>query len=220
MSDAIRKRTQLALQESEERFFGIFRSAMDAIVIMAEDRTITLFNPAAEAMFGCAASEVVGRPLDRFLSPELRDAIFESLEATRGEEGLPRYLWHPTGLKAVRENGEVFHVEASVSHYEASGKLLCAVTLRDIQKRREVEATLERLHRESGYLREEIRTEHDFAEIVGASPELSKVLKDLETVAPTDSTVLTCTRGGTTFKHSPSRRWGRTAGKSPSPTFP
>ena len=192
-----RKRAQHALHESEERFAGVFRSAIDAVVITEEDRTVTLFNPAAEAMFECAASEIVGRPLDRFLSPELRDAILESFEATRGEEGPSQYLWHPAGLKAVRENGEVVHVEASVSHYEASGRQLCALTLRDVNERRETEAALERLHGESRYLRDEIRTEHDFAEIVGASPELRKVLKDVETVAPTDSTVLISGETGT-----------------------
>ena len=192
-----RKRAERALQESEERFAGIFRSTLDAVFIIDEDRTVTLFNPAAEAMFGPTVSEVLGQPLDRFISPELRNAIFESFEATRGEEGHPRYLWHPAGLKAVRENGEVFHVEASVSQYEASGRLLNTVTLRDIQERRQAEATHERLHRESRYVREEIRTEQDFAEIVGASPELQKVLKDVETVAPTDSTVLIISETGT-----------------------
>ena len=192
-----RNRAQRALQESEERFAGIFRSTPDAVVIIDEDRTITLFNPAAEEMFGPTASEVLGQPLDRFISPELRGAIFESSEATRGEEGLPRYLWHPACLKAVRENGEVFHVEASVSRFEASGRPLCALTLRDIEERRGAEATLERLHRESSHLREETRTEHDFAEIVGASPELCKVLKDVETVAPADSTVLITGETGT-----------------------
>ena len=47
-----RNRAQRALQESEERFAGIFRSTPDAVVIIDEDRTITLFNPAAEEMFG------------------------------------------------------------------------------------------------------------------------------------------------------------------------
>ncbi len=117
-----------------------------AVVIMEEDGNVTLFNQTAEVMFGCTASAVLGRPLDRFLSPELRDAIFEPPEATRGGERLPRHLWHPAGLKAVRDNGEVFPVEASVSHYEASGRQLCALTLRDIQERREAEAELERLH--------------------------------------------------------------------------
>src|SRR3984885_11019178 len=52
-------------------------------------------------------------------------------------------------------------------------------------------ATLKaRLEKENTYLREEIRTEHNFEEIVGNSPALLAVLRGVEQVAPTDSTVL------------------------------
>ena len=47
------------------------------------------------------------------------------------------------------------------------------------------------------YLQEEIRTQHDFEEIIGNSPALRSVLQQLETVAPTDSTVLVVGETGT-----------------------
>ncbi len=47
-----------------------------------------------------------------------------------------------------------------------------------------------RLEKENIYLQEEIRTEHNFEEIVGNSPALLAVLRKVEQVAPTDSTVL------------------------------
>jgi formate hydrogenlyase transcriptional activator len=53
-----------------------------------------------------------------------------------------------------------------------------------------IEKLKEKLTQEKIYLEEEIRTEHNFDEIVGESPGLRRVLKELETVAPTDSTVL------------------------------
>src|SRR5262249_49274848 len=53
-----------------------------------------------------------------------------------------------------------------------------------------IEKLKEKLTREKVYLEEEIRTEHDFEEIVGESAALRRVLKEVETVAPTDSTVL------------------------------
>ncbi len=48
----------------------------------------------------------------------------------------------------------------------------------------------EQLEQENVYLRDEIRTEHNFEDIIGESAELKRVLKQLEIVAPTDSTVL------------------------------
>jgi formate hydrogenlyase transcriptional activator len=53
-----------------------------------------------------------------------------------------------------------------------------------------IERLKEKLEREKLYLEEEIRTESNFAEIIGESAALRRVLKEVETVAPTDSTVL------------------------------
>jgi formate hydrogenlyase transcriptional activator len=54
----------------------------------------------------------------------------------------------------------------------------------------QVQALQKKLEAENVYLQEEIRKEHNFEEIVGNSPALIGVLRKVETVAPTDSTVL------------------------------
>ena len=54
----------------------------------------------------------------------------------------------------------------------------------------QVEALKNRLEAENVYLQEEIRTQHNFNEIVGNSPVLLEALRRVERVAPTDSTVL------------------------------
>jgi formate hydrogenlyase transcriptional activator len=55
---------------------------------------------------------------------------------------------------------------------------------------REIAELKEKLNTEKLYLEDEIRTEHNFEEIVGQSSALKQVLKQVEIVAPTDSTVL------------------------------
>jgi formate hydrogenlyase transcriptional activator len=55
----------------------------------------------------------------------------------------------------------------------------------------------EKLTQEKVYLEEEIRTDNNFEEIVGESPELRRVLKQVETVAATNSTVLIIGETGT-----------------------
>ena len=55
---------------------------------------------------------------------------------------------------------------------------------------REIQALKDKLAKENAYLVEEVRTEHNFGEIVGESATLLRVLKEVETVAPTGSTVL------------------------------
>src|SRR5467141_4150464 len=55
----------------------------------------------------------------------------------------------------------------------------------------------EKLSQEKLYLEDEIRTEMNFAQIIGNSASLRRVLKNVETVAPTDSTVLIYGETGT-----------------------
>jgi len=61
----------------------------------------------------------------------------------------------------------------------------------------EVEALRRRLQDENVYLREEIRREHDFVEMVGSSPALLALLDRVDSVARTDATVLILGETGT-----------------------
>jgi formate hydrogenlyase transcriptional activator len=65
-----------------------------------------------------------------------------------------------------------------------------AVAVENALAFQEIAALKDQLAQEKAYLEEEARTEHHFGEIVGESPSLRRVLKNVETVAPTDSTVL------------------------------
>jgi transcriptional regulator with GAF, ATPase, and Fis domain/predicted ATPase len=61
----------------------------------------------------------------------------------------------------------------------------------------DLETLKNRLQAENVYLQEEIRTQHNFDEIVGNSPQLLEALGKVEKVAPTDSTVLVLGETGT-----------------------
>ncbi|HVH85820.1 MAG TPA: sigma 54-interacting transcriptional regulator, partial [Terriglobales bacterium] len=62
---------------------------------------------------------------------------------------------------------------------------------------REIRELKEQLAKEKLYLEDEIRTEMNFAQIIGNSGSLRRVLKQVETVAPTGSTVLIYGETGT-----------------------
>jgi formate hydrogenlyase transcriptional activator len=61
----------------------------------------------------------------------------------------------------------------------------------------QIAALTDKLAREKVYLEDEIRSELNFEEIIGKSEALRTVLQQVETVAPTDSTVLICGETGT-----------------------
>ena len=91
-----------------------------------------------------------------------------------------------------------------------------AVAVENALAFQQIGALNERLQRENVYLEEEVRAEHNFGDIVGESAALRRVLKEVETVAPTDSTVLICGETGTGKEliaralHELSPRQGRT----------
>jgi len=72
-----------------------------------------------------------------------------------------------------------------------------ALAVQNMQSYQEIASLKARLERENVYLREELRTEHNFEEIVGNSPALLRALNAVEQVAPTDSTVLIYGETGT-----------------------
>src|SRR6185436_1537581 len=67
----------------------------------------------------------------------------------------------------------------------------------DITERVLMEQEKARLEAQNTYLQEEIRTEHNFDEIVGNSPALLEVLRQVDQVAPADSTALIIGETGT-----------------------
>jgi formate hydrogenlyase transcriptional activator len=90
-----------------------------------------------------------------------------------------------------------------------------ALAIQNMQSFQEIDNLKARLEKENVYLREELRTEHNFEEIVGNSPALLKALHAVDQVAPTDSTVLIYGETGTGKElvaraiHSRSARNGR-----------
>jgi len=72
-----------------------------------------------------------------------------------------------------------------------------AIAVENALAYREISQLKEKLAREKLYLEEEIRSELNFDQIVGNSPALRHVLQLVETVAPSDSTVLLLGETGT-----------------------
>ncbi|NOT59206.1 MAG: GAF domain-containing protein, partial [Acidobacteria bacterium] len=72
-----------------------------------------------------------------------------------------------------------------------------ALAVKNALDYREIESLKNKLTEEKLYLEEEINTAYNFEEIIGSSPALRRILKQVETVAPTDSTVLIVGETGT-----------------------
>ena len=98
----------------------------------------------------------------------------------------PNRILGTLNLASLRD-GNFTQTDAEVLSQVASQ---IAIALENALVCREIEALKNQLAEEKLYLEDEIRTEYHFEEIVGESTALKRILKQVETVAPTDATVL------------------------------
>jgi formate hydrogenlyase transcriptional activator len=120
-----------------------------------------------------------------------------------GPFGVHSFCWLPL-TTAQRKLGTLAFVSKQPSAYVSTDVEFMqivanqvAVAIDNALAFQEIAALKDLLFKEKVYLEEEVRTEHNFEEIVGQSAALLKVLKEVETVAPTGSTVLIRGESGT-----------------------
>jgi len=119
------------------------------------------------------------------------------------EEGIQSYCVVP--LVAMGQSLGTFAVwsEAQNRYTQDDAELIrevanqVALAVANMTSYEEIASLKGRLEKENVYLQEEIRTEHNFEEIVGDSPPLLALLRRVDQVAPTDSTVLIYGETGT-----------------------
>jgi PAS domain S-box-containing protein len=132
-----------ALEESERRKAAILSTAIDAVITIDHTSTILEFNPAAEAMFGYTAAEVIGKPMDELIVPP-------SLRA-RHRRGMKRYVAGGEGpilgqrveLMAMRADGTEFPAELAIVPIHVEGPPLFTGHVRDLSERQRWEDELQ-----------------------------------------------------------------------------
>ena len=137
---------KLEITESEARFSDIVESMMDAIVVFDTDGRISLFNAAAERMFGLPADDSVGRDVRELVPEPLKqeslDRICQASESAQARaDATPSQ--HLVSLTGLRSNGEEFPIEATASCLDVGGKRTYTLIVRDISERKRAEAALQ-----------------------------------------------------------------------------
>jgi PAS domain S-box-containing protein len=191
------QRLKTALQEKEERLSHIIAGALDAIITLDAAGRITLFNSAAEQVFRCPAPAAIGQLFANFLSPGSQPVLDKYRQEPDSQRAGRTAFWLPEGLMALRADGEVFPIEATLSRVEAGGQPLYTLILRDINERKKSEAERHRLQGLNRYLQEEAWDETSLKEPIGDSPAFHTVMAVVHQVAGTDATVLVTGETGT-----------------------
>lgn len=179
-----------AYRESEAKLERIINSAMDAIITIDQAQNILLFNPAAEKMFRCRATDVIGQPLERLIPERFRTIHHQHVERFGATGVTSRTMGRELALYGLRSDGEEFPIDASISQLDHDGAKLLTVVLRDITARKAAEGALRAsnlklrelaVYVESAREAERIRIAREIHDDIAAT--LTAVKMDLVTMA-------------------------------------
>ena len=128
------------LRESEARYRELTEATLDAVVVADSQGRITLFNPAAERVFGFEGPEVVGRPLSLILvDPEIA-----RLGADTRPHDTPaaRLVGRTAELRGRRKDGGEFPLELSLSAVGEGEATQYIGSIRDLTERQRMRDVL------------------------------------------------------------------------------
>jgi diguanylate cyclase (GGDEF)-like protein/PAS domain S-box-containing protein len=131
------------LRESEERMYKLAEMAVDAMIIVDNNETVTFCNAAAEIMFGCTAAEITGQDFHRLFVPEWLLATAKQGFDDFREQGTGPLIGKRTEVVAFRKNGSEFPLELSVSALNIKGKWHAIGIMRDITERKQLETGIQ-----------------------------------------------------------------------------
>jgi PAS domain S-box-containing protein len=114
---------------------AIFQNAADGIIMIDDTGKIEALNPAAVAIYGHPANEVVGKNGKFFSPPGQPDLLGLAMSRTEFlETGCLR-----TEAERMRKDGSMFPAELAISEYYHAGRRKLIVIVRDISERRKIE---------------------------------------------------------------------------------
>ncbi len=132
-----RKRAEVELRESEEKYRVLFENAHDAIFLLKGARFVE-WNSQTLRMFGCTGAQLKGEQIYRFISRHKSDSGEDSKAVALEKFNAVLYgeaqfsIW-----KMTRYDGEVFDAETGLARLQVGGETLIQAIVRDLTAIRE-----------------------------------------------------------------------------------
>ena len=132
-----RKKAEVSLKESEERYRQLVDISPDAVIIHRVGKIIFM-NPAALTLIGASCiDDMLGKNVIEFIQPEFRDAVMKNIQ-----KDLDGAISPPIELHMLRVDGSSVIVEGRGVGTIIDGKPAVQVAIRDITERKQAEEAL------------------------------------------------------------------------------
>ena len=192
-----RLRAEAEVREREEKLNRLISSAMDGILELDHKLNITLGNQAAADIFNLSTAELLGLNLQNLLTTKSLTILSEVMSQFESGSTSRPHVWITGGLEAVRHDGQTVPLEATLSISTSHQRQFFTMIVRNVNERLEATKVIQQLTEETEYLRDELKAVHNFEEIIGSSKALCSLLRDVERVAVTGTSVLILGETGT-----------------------
>ena len=134
-----RKQVEGALRDSEELLRTVVDATQDAMIAIGDDGLITLFNPAAEKMFGRDQKDMLGKRVDCLMPEEYRGAHSDYVRSYFATGKPARAVGQVLELPGLRSDDTLFPMDISLSPGKVGDRQLVIAIARDITERKRLE---------------------------------------------------------------------------------
>ena len=131
----------LATQRSEDRQRALTDPASEAIMTIDVDSRILAANPASAALFGYSIERIVGSSIATLMPPAYRSRHLEAFGRYQ-QSGRRTIPWQGLELRALHADGHEFPIEVSIGEYGDGPDRRFTGIIRDISRRKDIEAQL------------------------------------------------------------------------------
>ena len=119
-----------------EQASALIEQSPDAVIFAGTDGVISVWNAAAERIFGHQASSAIGQDLNFIIPEQFRDAHWKGFDRALGE-GETKYKGQVLPTRALRADGETIYVELGFAIIKDPAGIVTGAlaTARDITER-------------------------------------------------------------------------------------
>lgn len=129
------------MSSGDDLFEALFRAAVEAVVVIDGSGRMREFNPAAEALFGYRASEVIGENV-RVLMPEPMRSEHDGYLASYRETGDAKIIGIGREVLCRKSNGALFPADLAVGEGRTGDDRFFVGVLRDLTERKHLQESL------------------------------------------------------------------------------
>jgi PAS domain S-box-containing protein len=143
-----RNRVETSLRASQARLAGILEISAEAVVSADVNQRITLYNQAAENIFGYSAKEAIGQPLEMLIPERFRAIHSKHMIQFVGTMKQNLLMSARRRVFGLRKDGSEFPMAASVSRLDVAGERHFTIICSDVTEEVQAAEELRRAHDE------------------------------------------------------------------------